>query len=52
MLTKEKGTSFYAGTISWVIDVFIIVGLAYVSYAAKSGERWAAGRRPYTPIPG
>lgn len=47
-----SGTSFYLSTISWVLDVFIIAGLLYTALAAKSGKRWAAGRRPYHPIPG
>ncbi|KAF8515451.1 hypothetical protein JB92DRAFT_2914810 [Gautieria morchelliformis] len=48
----KLSTSFYLSTISWSLDVFIIAGLLYTAFAAKSGKRWAAGRRGYQPIPG
>lgn len=49
---REKGTSFYLGTTSWVLDVFTIVALVHTARAAQAGERWAAGRRGYQTIPG
>lgn len=47
-----SGTSFYLSTISWSLDILIIAGLLFTALAAKSGKRWAAGRRAYQPIPG
>ncbi|KAF8586686.1 hypothetical protein K439DRAFT_925543 [Ramaria rubella] len=45
-------TSFYLSTVSWALDVFIITGLLVTAWAAKSGSRWAAGRRGYQSISG
>jgi len=48
----QLSSSFVLSTVSWVFDIFIIVGLLYTAFAAQSGKRWAAGRRGYQPIRG
>jgi len=44
-------TSFILNIISWVIDLVLAAGLVITGIYAKKGHRWAAGRRPYRPIP-
>jgi len=44
--------SFWLNTTSWVLDVLLVVGLVTTGIYAEKGHRWAAGRRPYHPIPG
>jgi len=46
------GISYWLNTTTWVLDMIVIAGLAVTGIYAEKGHRWAAGRRPYHPIPG
>ncbi|KZT56152.1 hypothetical protein CALCODRAFT_497718 [Calocera cornea HHB12733] len=43
--------SFYLCLTSILISLLLTAGLAYTGLAARAGHKWAAGRRPYEPIP-
>jgi len=43
--------SFWLCVTSIIISLLLTVGLAYTGLAARAGHKWAAGRRPYEPIP-
>ncbi|KZO92585.1 hypothetical protein CALVIDRAFT_303332 [Calocera viscosa TUFC12733] len=43
--------SFWLCVTSIIISLLLTAGLAYTGLAARAGHKWAAGRRPYEPIP-
>ncbi|KAF8335902.1 uncharacterized protein EI90DRAFT_3014497 [Cantharellus anzutake] len=44
--------SYWFNVTTCVLDTFVIIGLVVTGIYAEKGHRWAAGRRPYHPIPG
>ncbi|KAF8305173.1 hypothetical protein DL93DRAFT_2089749 [Clavulina sp. PMI_390] len=49
--STRYSTSFWIHILSWALDVVIASGLLITGIYARKGHRWAAGRRPYRPIP-
>lgn len=45
------GTAYVLNTVSWIFDVFIVVGIVATGLAADAGHAWAAGNRAYRSIP-
>lgn len=44
--------SLWLNIVSWILDILLVTGLVVTGLYAEKGHRWAAGRRPYHPIPG
>ncbi|KAI5117783.1 hypothetical protein M0805_000426 [Coniferiporia weirii] len=46
----RPSTAYVLNTISWVADVFVIIGVLATGLSADAGHAWAAGNRAYRPI--
>ena len=46
------GLAYALNTISWVLGVFITIGVVITGISANRGHQWAAGNRAYHPIRG
>jgi len=48
----QPSTAYVLNTISWIADVFIIVGVVTTGLSADAGHEWAAGNRAYRRLEG
>ncbi|THH08374.1 hypothetical protein EW145_g2753 [Phellinidium pouzarii] len=48
----RPSTAYILNTLSWLCDIFVIIGVLTTGLSADAGHAWAAGNRAYRPIEG
>jgi len=47
----QLGPAWFVNLLSWLFSFLIVFGVIWTGKAADKGKKWAAGNRPYRPIP-